>query len=443
MGWLRVLDLTRLLPGGFATQVLADLGADVVKIEPSGGDPLRGAAPETFAALNRNKRSAVLDIVRPEGRSALLDLLPEYDVVVESYRPGVLDRLGLGFTALRRANPSVVLCSLSGFGQSGPYAGRPGHDVNFLALSGFFAVPNRPGGRVDRPGVRVGDLAGSMYAALSVVVAAQHASVTGVGQHVDVSLHEAAAAWAGPLALPALNLDDPADSPVLTGDNDVFTTRDGRRLSFATFEDKFWRAFRDRLADEFPALATDAYDRRVDRTRHKDAVSALLAEVFAARDLAWWAKVFGELDVPWAPVYETPEDIVDDPHVRARNLVATVPGGPRRTAVAPGPLSGAVRRGTRLPPCTRTCTRRAHRRGARAHRTALMTGKADMPTSPADAEPRLGEILASADRDTRYGELAARTPVTRGRYVGDVEVWLITGHDEIVTVLNDAASAAI
>jgi crotonobetainyl-CoA:carnitine CoA-transferase CaiB-like acyl-CoA transferase len=328
LGWLRVLDLTRLLPGGFATQLLADLGADVVKIEPSGGDPLRGVAPETFAALNRNKRSAVLDIVRPEGRSALLDLLPEYDVVVESYRPGVLDRLGLGFTELRLANPRVVLCSLSGFGQSGPYAGRPGHDVNFLALSGFFAVPNRPGGRVDRPGVRVGDLAGSMYAALSVVVAAQHASVTGVGQHVDVSLHEAAAAWAGPLALPALNLDDPADSPVLTGDNDVFTTRDGRRLSFATFEDKFWRTFRDRLADEFPALTTDAYDRRADRTRHKDAVSALLAEVFAARDLAWWAKVLGELDVPWAPVYETPEDIVDDPHVLARNLVATVPGGP-------------------------------------------------------------------------------------------------------------------
>jgi crotonobetainyl-CoA:carnitine CoA-transferase CaiB-like acyl-CoA transferase len=325
---LRILDMTRLLPGGFATSVLADLGADVVKVEPPGGDPLRTAAPETFAAISRNKRSVVLDLADDAGRADFLALVAEFDVVVESHRPGVLDRLGLGLPELRGANDRVVLCSLSGFGQTGPYAGRPGHDVNFLALSGFFAVPNRPGGAVDRPGVRVGDLAGAMYAAVSIVAAAQHAAATGRGQHVDVALHEAAAAWAGPLALPALNLADPADSPVLTGDNDVFTTQDGQRLSFATFEDKFWRVFRDRLAGEFPELATDAYDRRAARTRHKDTVSALLTAVFARRELKWWADVLGELDLPWAPVYQTPSEVIADDHVRARNLVVAVPGGP-------------------------------------------------------------------------------------------------------------------
>lgn len=321
---LRVLDLTRLLPGGFATSLLADLGADVVKVEPSGGDPLRRFLPEVFASLHRNKRSVVLDLVEPGDRARFLDLLPEYDVVVESHRPGVLDRLGLGFAALRRANPRVVLCSLSGFGQTGPYAARPGHDVNFLALSGFFAVPNRPGGAPDRPGVRVADLAGAMYAALSINVAAQHAAGTGTGQHVDVSLHEAATAWAGLLALPTLtNSDDPA----LTGDNDVFVTGDGRRLSLSLFEDKFWRAFRDGLAGEFPALATDAYDRRADRTRHRGEVSALLTKVIAERDLSWWSRTLGSLELPWAPVYDTADEVVRDEHVRARELITASPGG--------------------------------------------------------------------------------------------------------------------
>jgi crotonobetainyl-CoA:carnitine CoA-transferase CaiB-like acyl-CoA transferase len=324
---LRILDLTRLLPGGFATSTLADLGADVVKVEPAAGDPLRRVAPETFAAVNRNKRSVVIDLADPPGREAFLALAAGFDVVVESFRPGVLEQLGVGFGDLRKANQAVVLCSLSGFGQTGPYAERPGHDVNFLALSGFFAVPHRVGDRVDRAGVRVADLAGAMYAALSIVVAAHDAAVTGTGQHVDVSLHEAATAWTGPLALPLMNLADPADSPVLTADSDIFTTSDGRRLSFATFEDKFWRRFRERLADEFPALATPAYDHRADRTRHKTAVGALLAEVFAAHDLAWWCRTLGELDLPWAPVYEHAEDVVDDDHVRARTLIATVPGG--------------------------------------------------------------------------------------------------------------------
>ncbi|MEV5201576.1 CoA transferase [Streptomyces sp. NPDC053720] len=147
----RILDLSRLLPGPYATSMLADLGADVVKVEsPHTGDPLR-IAPDLFDALNRNKRSITLDLRDEDGRNTFLDLVRTADAVVESFRPGVLDGMGLGFAALHEANPRLVLCSLSGYGQSGPYAQKPGHELNFLGLSGFFTVPGRLDGEITRP----------------------------------------------------------------------------------------------------------------------------------------------------------------------------------------------------------------------------------------------------------------------------------------------------
>jgi len=329
MAGLRILDLSRLLPGGFATVLMADLGADVIKVEsPGGGDYGRLVDPVTFAALNRNKRSVVLDLRDAAGHETLLRLVERCDAVVESHRPGVLSGMGLGYERLRAANPRVVLCSITGFGQTGPYAGRPGHDLNFLALSGFFAVPHRPGQSVDRVGVRVADLAGAMYAALSLTATVAAARESGEGQHLDVSLHEAAAGWAGPLALPLLGLADPADSPLVTGDNDLFTVADGGRIALATFEDKFWLVFREAFAGEFPELDDDRYDRRADRTRARTRVAQLLRDVFARRDLAWWCARLAPLDLPWAPVYETPGEFLADEHVAARDLVGVLPGSP-------------------------------------------------------------------------------------------------------------------
>ncbi|MFC6879538.1 MULTISPECIES: CaiB/BaiF CoA transferase family protein [Actinomadura] len=326
----RVLDLSRLLPGPFATMLLADLGADVVKVEDaaSGGDPLRAFGRRRFAVNNRNKRSVALDLRSAEGRAAFLRLAGRADAVVESFRPGVLDEMGLGYERLRAANPGIVLCSLSGFGQDGPYAGRPGHDLNFLGLSGFFAVPSRPDAEVTRPGVRVGDLIGSMYAALSLAVAMMSAGRNGTGQHLDLSLHDAATAWAGPAALSLAGLAAPSDSPLVMGDNSVFATSDGRLLSLATFEDKFWRAFRERLAGTFPDLDTAAFDGRAERTRRKREVERILTRTFAARDLAWWSRVLDEAGVPWAPVLTGPDDLLNDPHIAARELIADTADGP-------------------------------------------------------------------------------------------------------------------
>ncbi|MBO2457865.1 CaiB/BaiF CoA transferase family protein [Actinomadura violacea] len=330
----RVLDLSRLLPGPFATMLLADLGADVVKVEdPSGGDPLRAFGADRFAASNRNKRSIALDLRTADGRDTFLRLAARADAVVESFRPGVLDRIGIGYQRLRAANPRIVLCSLTGYGQDGPYSGRPGHDLNFLGLSGFFALPPGVHGAATRPGVRAADLIGAMYAALSLAAAVTGARRTGTGQHLDISLHDAATAWAGGPALAApgdaSGTGAPGGGALVMGDNDVFTTADGRRLSFATFEDKFWIAFRTALGPAFPALDTAAFDRRADRTARRREVHEILTGTFAARDLAWWDRVLTGLDLPWAPVVSTPDELLGDPHVAARGLVHAAGGRPQ------------------------------------------------------------------------------------------------------------------
>ncbi|MFG3136428.1 CaiB/BaiF CoA transferase family protein [Streptomyces sp. NPDC048211] len=319
----RILDLSRLLPGPYATSLLADLGADVIKIEsPAGGDPLR-VAPALFDALNRNKRSVALDLRTESGRDAFLRLARTADAVVESHRPGVLDSLGLGFDTLHAANPRLVLCSLTGYGQSGPYADKPGHELNFLGLSGFFGVPGDLSGEITRPGVRVGDMAGAMHAALALTAALAGDE----GQHIDVSLSDSITAWCSLFAFQQLDTEDPLTAGLVQGDNALFTTADGRTFSLATFEDKFWRELRTELAPFFPELDTDVYDLRAARTAAKDEVNALLTKVFAARDHDWWQERLTAIGAPWAPVITRPAELLADPHAVARDLF-TRPGGP-------------------------------------------------------------------------------------------------------------------
>ena len=323
----RILDLSRLLPGPFATSLLADLGADVVTVEDPGRPDRLRTDREAFARIHRNKRSVALDLRTDAGRSALLRLVAAADAVVESNRPGVLSALGLGYRQLRRANPRIVLCSLTGYGQTGPYADKPGHDLNFLGLSGFFATPGSRDGRTARPGTRVGDLIGAMYAALALAVAVPGARATGEGQHIDLSLTEAATAWCAPFALNVRESDDPTEAFTVQGDNDVFETADGHRISLATFEDKFWLAFRTSLAADFPdcpALADGAWDARLPRTAARHEVGTLLAELFRARDLGWWRQRLDALNLPWAPVHTQARQLLDDPHARERELFATV-----------------------------------------------------------------------------------------------------------------------
>lgn len=280
-------------------------------------------------------------------------------------RPGVLDRLGLFYPVLREANPRIVLCSLSGYGQTGPYANRPGHELNFLGLSGFFTVPGRIDGEITRPGVRVGDMAGAMQAAFALTVALAGAAATGQGQHIDVSLTESIAGWCALFALPLADGGDPLKSGLVQGDNDVFRTADGRLLSLATFEDKFWRELRSALGTKFPGLNTDAYDRRAARTAAKEKIHDLLTEVFAAHDHAWWERTLTGIGRTMGPrVHHTPTA-----HRRPTSD-GKKPVFPGLRSGAAGALPGPLRVRPEHLPHAGTRTGRAHTGGARsdAHR---------------------------------------------------------------------------
>ncbi|QQM20507.1 CoA transferase [Rhodococcus sp. P-2] len=320
----RVLDLSRLLPGPFATTLLADLGADVIKVEdPSRPDPTRETGGR-MASLNRNKRSIALDLRIETDRETFLRLVETADAVVEGFRPQVLASMGLGYDILRKMNPRIVLCSISGYGQSGPYADKPGHELNFLGLSGFFAVPGGLDGTVTRPGIRAGDMVGSMYAALSIAVALASVDKHGHGQHIDVSLAEAATAWCAPFALMIRDIGNPTDSPTIQGDNDIFETSDGRLLSLATFEDKFWIEFRTALGDKFPTSSAERFDQRWRRTLHKAEVRKILVATFAAQTYGWWSDLLTTINAPWAPVFTDADQLMSDPHVVARELFSEI-----------------------------------------------------------------------------------------------------------------------
>jgi crotonobetainyl-CoA:carnitine CoA-transferase CaiB-like acyl-CoA transferase len=356
---IRVLDLSRLLPGPWATLVLADLGADVVKIEDPGlGDalrflpPLAGEQSGAFHALNRNKRSLALDLERPEGVATFLRLAAGADVVVESFRPGVLARMGLGWEALRAASPRLVLCSLTGYGQDGPYAARAGHDLDYVALAGVLGLSGPPEAPA-MAGVQLADLAGGAWPAVAGILAALVGrSRTGEGAHVDVSMLEGSLALLSlPLAMAAARGTPLARGrEILSGGTacyGVYRTKDGRFAALAALEPKFFAAFCAGVGR--PELAERQFEAEGAGPR------AELEAIFAARTLAEWERFAGEHDACVAPVREGDEPR-RDPHLAARGAfveVATpwegrsMPGvaTPIRIPGAPAPLRPAPRLG--------------------------------------------------------------------------------------------------
>ncbi|HEY3587415.1 MAG TPA: CoA transferase [Myxococcaceae bacterium] len=341
---VRVLDLTRLAPGPYATLVLADLGAEVLKLEPPEGDATRampaGGDGELFAALNRGKRSVVLDLKRAGAVEAVRRVLARCDVLVEGFRPGTMDRLGLGHAALLEAFPRLVVCALSGFGQSGPDRGRAGHDLGYVARAGLLAMGGRDGAPAI-PGPQVADIGGAWVAVSGVLAALLERARTGRGRLVDVSLVESATSFAalhlGPalLGLPV----PPAGQGFLDGglpSYGLYRTADDRWLAVAALEPKFFGALCERLG--LGDLTADAYGGGEGAER----VRALLARTFAGAPLATWQERLAGLDACVEPVL-LPEEVSRDAHLRARGLF---PGsgvlasplhlGPPASAPAPG-----------------------------------------------------------------------------------------------------------
>ena len=352
---LRVLDLSRLLPGPFCTLILSDLGARVDKVEdPHMGDylrlfpPMRRGLSGRFIAINRDKRSLCLDLKRPEGRNVLLRLARNYDVVVESFRPGVLDRLGVGYAALAAENPRIVLCSISGYGQDGPYRDRAGHDLNYEALAGVAGMAGPPGGDPPVPGVQLADVAGgALWGAVGILAALLGAHKTGRGSHVDVSMCEGALAF----MLPDLgNMDVGRHVPqrgaeLLNGgaaSYSVYRTSDGRHLSVGALEPKFWIAFNKaigRAPDPSELVAPPAQQQRI---------RAEIQAILATRTRDEWEAVFAEpgVDACVEPVL-APDELAQHPLHVARGLFFRIgddqqvwtPTAPNRQARTEGHLS--------------------------------------------------------------------------------------------------------
>ncbi|VWB39915.1 CaiB/BaiF CoA transferase family protein [Burkholderia lata] len=323
---VRIVDAGQLLPGPHACSLLRQLGADVIKVEPPGGDALRQFGADTFAQFNRGKRSIVLDLKTPDGHARFLDLARDADAVVEGNRPGVMARLGLGYDVLARANPRIVLCSITGYGQDGPYANRPGHDLNFLADAGYWSVPAQLRDTIARPRVRLADHAAALHAALALAVAVMSARASGRGQHLDVSIHDAIFAWTAPAAWALRTGRDTQDTARwVMPDNDLFETADGRHIVLATLEDKFWAVFADALGDAYPVLREPRFAQRAGRQQHRHALGALLRATFATRTQDDWMRVLGALGLPVSRVADAGA-VFDDPHVRARGVAREVAG---------------------------------------------------------------------------------------------------------------------
>jgi alpha-methylacyl-CoA racemase len=320
---ITVLDLASVGPAARASRWLADYGATVVKVGPVPAQAGVQIAPPFHAySAHRGLKRVLVDLKADGGREAFLRLVDGADVVIESFRPGVIDRLGIGYPALRARNPRVVLCSTSGYGQDGPHAAWAGHDLNYLGVSGFLACSGRgPDGRPPIPGATVADSAGGgMHAVVAILAALVRRASTGTGAHLDVSAAD------GMLALMALMVDEylatgapqGPRSGLLTGRYacyDVYGTADGRWLTVAAIEPRFWANLCEALGlPEWAAHQTD--------DAAQDEVRAALAAVFATRARDEWVEMLAPLDTCVAAVLEV-DEVVEDPQYLARGAFVT------------------------------------------------------------------------------------------------------------------------
>ena len=337
---LRVVDLTRVVAGPLCAQTLGDLGADIAKVERRGdGDDLRALGPPFvpgsedstyFVSLNRNKRSVSVDFAKPEGAAILRRMVARADVLIENFRPGTLDRYGLGYEALRAVNPRLIYCSITGFGQTGPYAGRSGYDFVAQAMAGLMEVTGEadgtPGGGPQRVGVPVADMFTGFAATISILAALRHRDATGEGQRIDVNLFETMTSlMQAPMAswlnaqrlLPRTGNDSPVAVPY-----GVFEGSDGRFVIGVLNDREFVR-----LAEALghPEWAEDPRFRRArDRVEHSAALLDRMRTLLRTRPRAEWLAKLETAKITSGPI-NTAADVEADPHVAARGMIREVP----------------------------------------------------------------------------------------------------------------------
>ncbi len=333
---LRVLDLTRVLAGPTCTQMLGDLGAEIIKIEkPGAGDDTRGFAPPFmpgtkesayFVGVNRNKQSVTVDIAKPEGQVLVKRLLASCDILAENFKVGALAKYGLGYEQLHKEFPKLVYCSITGFGQTGPYAPRPGYDSLIQAMGGVMSLTGEPDGLPQKVGVPVADLFAGLYGCIGILAALRHRDATGVGQQVDIGMLDTHVAW---LANQGMNYLATGENPPRLGNQhpnivpyQVFPTKDGY-LVLSVGNDPTFQRFCENtglahlLTDEH--FATNAA-----RVANRQLVTDTLTPVMKTKTTTEWVDKLEALKIGCGPI-NTLEQVFADPHVQARGVVVEMP----------------------------------------------------------------------------------------------------------------------
>ena len=339
---VRVLDLSRMLAGPYGSMLLADMGAEVIKVEdPEGGDPMRVMGPPYlpdgesayFLAVNRNKKSVAIDLTREDGRSVFFDLVRTADVVWHNFRPGIMEKLGCDYATLTALNPKVIMCSISAYGQDGPYREYPAFDLALQAMGGAMSVTGEPGGAPMRMGLPMGDLSGGMFGAFAVAGALFQRTQTGQGMHIDLALLDCQVSLLSYMAQ-YFWTDGRVPAPQGTAHASVvpyqaLATADGH-LIIAVFAEKFWAGFCRAAGrpdwEKDPRFATNR-----DRVAHRAEFGAEAAALFPTRTTADWLQRLHAEGVPAAPILSI-DRVLTDPQVRHREMVVEL-GHPRHGAL--------------------------------------------------------------------------------------------------------------
>jgi crotonobetainyl-CoA:carnitine CoA-transferase CaiB-like acyl-CoA transferase len=337
---LRVLELTQVMAGPFCGQVLGDMGADVVKVEPPEGDSTRESlGTAAFLAVNRNKRSIALDLKAPAHQAVLHRLARDADVVLENYRPGVADRLGAGWETLSELNPRLIYASVSGFGQTGPYAQRPGYDLIAQGLSGVMSVTGEPGGEPVKCGIPISDLSAGLFCAVAILSAVIARERTGRGQRIDTSLFEGALAlsiWETAELWGTGRVPQPLGSAHrLTAPYQALRTADGH-VTVGANSQRLWQRLCEAIGR--PELVADERFATNDgRMAHRAELARELESALATRSTGEWVDVLIEAGVPCGPIHDY-RQVFEDEHTQARGMEAQVGG--QRTLGIPVKMSG-------------------------------------------------------------------------------------------------------
>jgi crotonobetainyl-CoA:carnitine CoA-transferase CaiB-like acyl-CoA transferase len=358
---IKVLDFTRVLAGPFLTQMLADLGAEVLKVEPPGsGDDTRAFPPHVggeshyFIALNRGKESLVIDLRSEEGKEIIRDLVAHVDVLAENYRPGVMDRLGLGYEALSKINPRLVYCSVSGFGLTGPLKDKPSFDIVTQALTGALSINGERGATPVKLGLPLGDMVGGVFGSVAVLSALVERATTGRGRLIDVSLYDGLIGMLGYLSQLALVTGE-SPEPVGSGHPHLvpynsFPASNGS-IIIACLTQNFWENLAKAIGR--PELRTDPRFATIEgRRENRVALEAIIGEITRTATVAAWQERLTEGDVPHAPVLSVLAAL-NEPHTVAREMVVEVEhpaAGPLRITGRPIKFPGAPQRPLTPPP---------------------------------------------------------------------------------------------